>query len=114
MDIQRGHGSTHAERPDARLVDFLHQVLLQLGIQRLFMTDPDRAQQGLLGNPSAVIHRTADPDTHDDRGTGLAACGLDRLQDKLLDALDPITRMIVVNAPMFSLPPPLGMTVMVT
>src|SRR6266508_1069406 len=89
LDVARQHRhvAPEAHRADARLVEQLEQLLLELGHVRVGIACTHRARDRLLREIHCVVRATPDADADDAGRTGLATRADDRLEHELLDPL---------------------------
>src|SRR3954447_1813090 len=89
LDVARQHRHVAAEahRADARFVQQLVQLFLQLRDMRIRVVRADRSRDRLFGEIHRVVGAAADADADDAGWAGLATCADDRLEHELLHAL---------------------------
>ena len=109
---QRGRQAAKALRADADAVDPLQQLLLQLGQLRVGVGAAHLAQQRVLGQPDRLLGRAADAHADDDRRAGVAPASRTASTTKWMTPSRPSAGLSMPNWLMFSLPPPLGATMM--
>src|SRR6266550_6214663 len=85
--LQNGDVSAEPHRPDARLVEQLVQLLLELGHMRVGIARAHRARDRFLGEIHRVVRAAADTDADDARRARFATGADDRLEHELLHAL---------------------------
>src|SRR5438270_4598277 len=88
LDVAVEDGDVAAEphRPDAGLVQEAHELVLELGDDRVGVARADRPRDRLLREVHRVVGGAADADADDAGRAGLAAGADDRLEHELLDA----------------------------
>lgn len=70
---QTGGPAAEALGADAQGIDFLQQLLPQLGIEGVGVGLVDGAEQGMLGQIGRLVKGAADADAQHDGGTGVGA-----------------------------------------
>src|SRR5438093_1139029 len=90
--LQHGHVAAEAHRPDARLVQQLEELLLELRDVRIRVARPDGTRDRLLGEIHRVVRGTSDADADDPRRARLAPRADDRLEHELLDPFHAVGR----------------------
>ena len=88
--VEHRHVAAEAHRPDPGLVQEAHQLVLELGHDRIGVASADRPRDRFLREVHRVVGRAADPDADDPRRARLAARADDRLEHELLDPLDAV------------------------
>ena len=85
--VEDGYVAAEPHRADPGLVQQAHQLVLELGHDRIGVARADRPGDRLLGEVHRVVGRAADPDADDPGRARLAAGADDRLEHELLDPL---------------------------
>src|SRR5919106_706207 len=70
--LEHGHVAAEAHRTDARLVEELLELVLELRDERVGVARADRPRDRLLGEVHRVVGRAADPDADDPRRARLS------------------------------------------
>ena len=76
-----------ALRADAKLVDLVQHLFLQIGVEGVGVMGVQRTHNGLFGQQGGLVKGTADAHADDDGGAGVGAGGFYCFQNKVLDAL---------------------------
>ncbi len=108
MNGQGGDPPPVAHGPDPQIIDAFQYLGFQFGDLRIRVRIAHPAQKGLFGQQHAFFRRPPDADTDDNGRTGIGACLIDALHDKIDDPLlVPSAGGSMASRLMFSLPNPL-------
>jgi len=90
FDIETDSGGLAAEAlgTDAELIDLLEHFTLKICVVRIGVGGVDGSHDSLLCKESCLIECAADSDADYDGRTGIGTCGLNCLNDEVLDTLE--------------------------